>query len=116
MAAQDWQKRCAERKAKQLASIPKEWLIALPPNEQRNVQDVPRTCGLLSARELEITETLDVEVLLSKLATGTWSSEEVTLAFYKRAVIAQQLVRACDSSLHPKPTYHSDHLPDKLSD
>ena len=90
---QDWQTRCAERKAKQLASIPKEWLITLPPEDQRNVLDVPKTCGLLTAREWQITETTDVDVLLSKLATRVWSSVEVTLAFYKRAVIAQQLVR-----------------------
>ena len=96
---QDWQTRCAERKAKQLASIPKEWLITLPPDAQRNVQDVPKTCGLLTAHELEITETTDVDVLLSKLATGVWSSYEVTLAFYKRAVVAQQLV----SQQHVKP-------------
>ena len=99
MPTQDWKTLCAERKAKQEQLIPKEWLIDLPPAGQGNVQDVPRTCGLLTARELEITET-DVDVLLSKLALGTWSSEEVTLAFYKRAIIAHQLV-----SSHP-PTYY----------
>ena len=97
---QDWQTRSAERKAKQLASIPKEWLITLPPDEQRNVQVVPETCGLLTTRELEITETTDVDVILGKLATGTWSSVEVTTAFYKRAVVAQQLVRLSCASLY----------------
>lgn len=90
--SQDWQTRCAERKAKQLALIPQEWRITVPPEEQRNVQDIPKTCGLLTSRELEITETTDVDVLLSNLATGAWSSVEVTTAFYKRAIIAQQLV------------------------
>ena len=101
---QEWQTRCAERKAQQLASIPREWLITLPPDEQRNVQDTPKTCGLLTTRDLEITETTDIDVLLGKLATGTWSSYEVTFAFYKRAVIAQQLVSLrCVQSLESMP-------------
>lgn len=52
---------------------------------------MPATSGLLSARELEITDTLDFETLLSNLANGIWSSVEVTTAFYKRAIIAHQL-------------------------
>ncbi|KAI0638878.1 general amidase [Trametes polyzona] len=89
--AQDWKALCAERKQRQLAQIPKEWSISPPPNEQRNVLDVPRTCGLLTARELEITDTVNVAILLDKLRTAQWSSVEVTTAFYKRAIIAQQL-------------------------
>jgi len=42
--------------------------------------------------ELEITEIDDVSALLDKLAKGEWSSVEVTTAFYKRAIIAHQLV------------------------
>lgn len=103
MADMDWKKLCAERKAKQLQSIPKEWLITAPPADQRYAQDVPKTCGLLTERELEITETTDVDILLSKLAVGTWTSVEVTLAFYKRAIIAQQLVR---SSAFPSQHRH----------
>ncbi len=90
--AKDWQTRCSERKAKQLELIPKEWVIDLPPVDQRNVLDVPRTCGLLTPRELEITDTTDVDVLLNRLATGVWTSVEVTSAFYKRAIIAHQVV------------------------
>lgn len=56
-----------------------------------NVLNVPATSGLLSARELEITDTLDFEILLLNLANGIWSSVEVTTAFYKRAIIAHQL-------------------------
>lgn len=89
---ENWQTLCAQRKAKQLESIPKEWLITQPPEEQRNVQDVPKTCGLLTEREVEITDTIDIDIILGKLATGSWTSVEVTLAFYKRAIVAQQLV------------------------
>lgn len=55
--------------------------------------DVPAKCGLLTARELEITETVDVDVILRKLSAAEWSSVEVTTAFLKRATVAQQLVR-----------------------
>ena len=87
-----WQDICAARKKKQHDSIPPDWLIQLPPDDQLNVLDVPYKCGLLSPRELEITETIDVDIILRKLSTAEWSSVEVTTAFLKRAVVAQQLV------------------------
>ncbi|KAI0344211.1 general amidase [Trametopsis cervina] len=91
MSPKDWQTLCAERKQKQVDSIPPEWIIRLPEQQYSNVQNIPAECGLLDAHELEITETTDVDVLLSRLATGIWSSVEVTTAFYKRAIIAHQL-------------------------
>ncbi|KIK68785.1 hypothetical protein GYMLUDRAFT_1009097 [Collybiopsis luxurians FD-317 M1] len=87
----DWQTRCAKRKQAQLDSVPKEWLIDAISEDQMNVMNVPKDCGLLSDRELEITETVDVEIILERLASGQWSSVEVTTAFYKRAIVAQQV-------------------------
>jgi hypothetical protein len=92
-----WQELAAEKKARQIASIPKEWFITPPANSVLDVTDVPTTCGLLSVRELEITTISDITILLHKLATGEWSSVEVTTAFCKRAIVAQQVV--CPSSL-----------------
>ncbi|KAI9448509.1 general amidase [Lactarius indigo] len=86
-----WQELAAEKKARQAASIPKEWLIALPSDDVLDVTDIPAKCGLLSARDLEITEVSSVADLLSKIATGAWSSVEVTTAFCKRAIIAHQV-------------------------
>ncbi|KAF7762070.1 hypothetical protein Agabi119p4_8663 [Agaricus bisporus var. burnettii] len=89
---QDWRSRAKAKKQQQLDSIPKEWILRNPPNkDQLNVTDIPRTCGLLSSREIEITES-HVEAILSNLAKGIWSAVEVTTAFSKRAVIAHQLV------------------------
>ncbi|KAI0761173.1 general amidase [Trametes elegans] len=90
-AKEDWKALCAARKQRQLEQIPEEWTISPPPADQRNVLDIPRTCGLLTGRELDITDTVNVAVLLDKLRTGEWSSVEVTTAFYKRAIVAQQL-------------------------
>lgn len=98
VAATTWQSIAEEKKKKQGESIPEAWRIAVPPKEQANVLAVPVECGLLTARELEITNEVDVSALLSKLANGEWSSVEVTTAFYKRAIIAQQVVKSSFSS------------------
>jgi amidase len=87
-----WQELAAEKKRRQTASIPQGWLITPPTDDVLDVTDVPSSCGLLSTRELEITEVGKLTVLLDKLATGEWTSVEVTTAFCKRAVIAQQVV------------------------
>ncbi len=91
----DWESICAARKKNQTASIPLEWMIQLPPESCTNVIDVPSAgseCGLLNIRELTITETTDIALILENLRTANWSSVEVTTAFYKRAIIAHQLV------------------------
>lgn len=112
-----WHARCEARKKQQRDEIPKEWLISLPHDDHRNVMQYPLECGLLSAREIEITETVDIELLLQRLATAEWSSLEVTTAFYKRAIIAHQLVR-CLSLIRaaaPRCVLMTRLLPDKLS-
>ncbi|KAF7314350.1 General amidase [Mycena kentingensis (nom. inval.)] len=88
---EDWQLKCARRKQAQLDSIPSEWIIERPPPEQLNVIAFPSQCGLLSPLELEITETVDVQTILDNLKERKWTSVQVTTAFYKRAIIAQQL-------------------------
>ena len=72
------------------------WLLdtsSLPPDDQLDVRDVPRTSGKLSARELEITELDEVDVLLARLADRTYTALEVATAFCRRATLAHQLVR-----------------------
>ena len=87
-----WQELVSEKKQRQFESIPKEWLITPPPETKLVVTDIPATCGLLSQYELEITEEDDVGLVLSKLASGEWASIDVTRAYYKRAIVAQQVV------------------------
>ena len=90
----EWKILASRKKQALHDAIPREWLIShLPISEHPNVIDVPRKCGLLTARELEITETADVEVILRNLCTSVWTAVETTRAFSKRAVIAHQLVR-----------------------
>ncbi|KLO17536.1 general amidase [Schizopora paradoxa] len=89
--AQDWKSRCVAKKQQQWDSIPKEWIISPPKEGDLNVMDIPRSCGILSPKELEITDMDDIVHILRNLADGTWTSVQVTTAFYKRAIIAHQL-------------------------
>ena len=107
-----WEELVAEKKRRQTASIPQEWLITPPAGEILDVTDVPAKCGLLSTGELEITEVGKVAILLHKVATGEWSSVELTTAFCKRAFIAHQVV--CLSLSDSILTSHTNYL-DKLS-
>ena len=89
---QTWKDIVAEKRQRQQSSIPKQWILTnLPPKEQLNVILFPETCGLLSAKEIEITNT-NVDGLLGKLRSGYWSAVDVTTAFSKRAIVAHQLV------------------------
>ena len=92
--SKDWRALCAARKKTQLEAIPNQWLIHPPSHDPAHpsVLDIPKPCGLLTARELDITDTVNVDTLLDNLRTAQWSSVEVTTAFYKRAIVAHQLV------------------------
>lgn len=84
------------RKAKDILdnSIPKQWLLPqdkLPPADEKNVVDFPRKSGLLSERELTITET-SATALVAEMGEGKLSAEEVVVAFLKRSVLGHQLV------------------------
>ncbi|EAW07383.1 putative general amidase [Aspergillus clavatus NRRL 1] len=109
-------KEISQRKLAELdAQIPAEWRLhpsQIPPgmlspaesvtnvqHDRISVMHIPRSCGLLSARELALTETHDVRSLLHALATQQTTAEEVTTAFSKRAAIAHQLTRCLTEPL-----------------
>lgn len=89
----DYRTLAAEKQLQRSNKIPKHWLV--PSNVLQhaiNLLEVPGTCGLLSEIECKITSKYDATAVLEKLRSGTWSAEQVTVAFCKRAAIAQQLV------------------------
>nr|GAT56599.1 predicted protein [Mycena chlorophos] len=87
-----WSDKAAAKRAALAALIPSDLKIASPPGpEVLNVTGFPFD-SILSPRDIEITETADVGVLLKKMSTGEWTATEVTSAYCKRALIAQQLV------------------------
>ena len=92
-----WKLLVADKRRRQQANIPPEWVLKSPPAAHViDVRAFPDTneCGLLTQREVMITNTTDVDLLLRKLTSAEWSAVEVTTAFYKRAIVAHQLVCA----------------------
>ncbi len=93
-----YQTIAAEKKAQQWAKIPTDWRLPTEAfHDSNNVMDIPLTCGLLNETEARITSDYDATALLEKLKAGVWSVEQVTVAFCKRAAIAQQLVSPLDT-------------------
>ncbi|KAF1830095.1 amidase [Decorospora gaudefroyi] len=94
----DWRTLAESKRSSVFAKIPKEWLL---PSSQTarytetsslSVLDVPRTCGILTETELEITENYDATDLVNLMAEGKLKSVRVVTAFCKRAAVAQQCV------------------------
>jgi amidase len=98
--AEKWETIAAAKRAELAGKIPLEYSIPehlVPPASQLDVTPFPRESGWFSERELEITESNSISIL-SKVAARTWTAEEVTKAFCKRAAVAQQLVSNASES------------------
>lgn len=99
MAIKGYEIVSREKLSANAAKIPKEWQLSskylenVNADSDLNMLDVPRTCGILNEKEIDITENYDAMALLEKIASKEFSSYDVVLAFCKRAAIAQQLVR-----------------------
>jgi hypothetical protein len=98
-----WEKRVAVKQQVCADKIPTAWRIPdnfldnfqIPLAEKKNnliEAQAVRKSGILTEQELRITENYTIAELLSALADGTLTSAEVTLAYSKRAAVAQQLV------------------------
>lgn len=74
--------------------VPEEWLLpeSMLSLKPRNVIPLLKGCGLLTARELGVADIKDAVALLEKIHSKEWSAFEVTVAFCKRAAIAQQML------------------------
>ena len=89
-----WESVAAKVRARIDNAIPPSYLVdplLLPKTLNEPILDLPAKSGILTAREVEITE-LNAYELVPKLADQTYTSVEVTLAFCKRAAIAHQVV------------------------
>ncbi|KAL4882104.1 amidase, partial [Aspergillus karnatakaensis] len=67
----------------------------------QDATDFPRTSGLLSNLELELTENYDATALVNMLAEGKVTAVTLLTAFRKRATIAQQCTN-CLTELIPQ--------------
>lgn len=89
-----WEAEAEKSRKVRTDSIREQWLLPqekLPSSDRVNVLAIPEESGLLSQTELEITGS-DATSLVQKMGEGTWSAEEVVVAFLKRATIGHQLV------------------------
>lgn len=98
MSPCSWESLVLSKQAEAAANIPSAWRLSsqftqdISENASNNVIDVPRRCGLMSPKQLEITQDYDATALLQKVHVRELSSYEVTEAFCLRAAIAQQVV------------------------
>ncbi|GKZ44298.1 hypothetical protein AbraIFM66951_006187 [Aspergillus brasiliensis] len=89
-----WELQAQKARDNLQGSIPKQWLLPahkLPSADLKNVEDFPRKSGLLSARELSITD-MSAATLVQNMGTGKFTAEEVVVAFLKRSVLGHQLL------------------------
>lgn len=87
-----------------LDAIPQEWRVDINIfKSNKDLRSVPAASGILTPRELEITE-LDVSTLAPKIASLEYTALEVTVAFCKRAAIAHQMVN-CLTDFFPDEAF-----------
>lgn len=91
----DWKQTATTRRQAQQAAIPPAWRLSpatlkASRNTNTTLQTI-RTSGILTPQELQWTEVSEIRPLLARLATRDITSEQLTLAFCKRAALAQQL-------------------------
>ncbi|KAL2833984.1 amidase signature domain-containing protein [Aspergillus pseudoustus] len=107
----------AEKKRQALKnSIPSQWIIPddlLPPADQADVTTFPRESGFFTERELELTSTNATD-LLKKLASGEWTSTEITTAFCKTAAVAHQLTNCLSEAFFPLAISRAQELDEYL--
>lgn len=106
-----WETIAAQKQKAQKEAIPEEWLLkSLPPALQLDVRGVPASCGILSAKEIEITEKHDATSLILALRERKYTAVEVATAFCKRAAIAQQLTSCLTEIFFDRALTRAKHL------
>lgn len=124
MSARDgeapWKVIVNKKRAQRDAAIPPAWKLNqkyLPKEngEPENVLSVPYQCGILTARELHITSRYNAASLVREVSSRSLSAREVTLAFCKRAAIAQQLTNCLTEPLFGSALERAEFLDDHLA-
>ncbi|GME64974.1 hypothetical protein BP5796_11335 [Neofusicoccum parvum] len=100
-AVPSWQEIAARKAAQRDALLAVHYPIPdekLPSPGTLDVSDIPRASGLLTPKELEITESTAVQIV-DRIAEGELTALEVLLAVSKRAAVAQKLLN-CISEVY----------------
>ncbi|KAL0934652.1 Acetamidase 4 [Colletotrichum truncatum] len=126
-AAMGWEAIASRHKAKQQQAIPREWRLSeqeldllsgkgTPQEGQLILLDAARKSALLTKKELEITEDYNTRQLLNNIHNGSLTSEDVTVAFCKRAALAQQLTNCLTEILFEEAILRAKALDQKLKE
>ncbi|KAH8684653.1 acetamidase-like protein [Tricladium varicosporioides] len=97
------------------AAIPKEYLLPEESiqNLPLNLTTVPKTSGHFTHEELEILDT-NAEDIIFKIKNRLWTSVEVTKAFCKASIVAQQLTNCLTEILFPEALARAQFLDEYL--
>jgi amidase len=92
MVLKDYKTLAAQELKRRDSTFPK-WYFDLPdaPEDVLDVTGLPEKSGILSPKEIEITNADGVGVVQA-IRNKKWSSVEVVEAFCKRALLAQKYV------------------------
>lgn len=73
--------------------VPKDYRLPLDiiQNPPSNITEIPAIYSILSSTEIDITEKHNAISLLQVITSHKYTTEEITKAFYKRAIIAHQI-------------------------
>ncbi|PLB51233.1 amidase [Aspergillus steynii IBT 23096] len=121
MTNTSWQEKAALKAAQAAEKIPEQWrlspdFLSSSMDATSRVLDIPAKCGILTEKEISITENYDATALLEKLASRELSSVEVTTAFSKRAAIAQQLTSCLTETFFEMALSRAQQLDDYLAE
>jgi amidase len=91
------------------------WRLKTIPRDFKDCRPVIEGCGILSAEELDMTNTTDGPAILRNILSGKWTSEAVATAFCKRAAVAQQLIGCCTEMFFEDAVQRAKELDEHLA-
>ncbi|CAJ0540845.1 Ff.00g077540.m01.CDS01 [Fusarium sp. VM40] len=126
MTMETWEAFVATHREKQEQAIPESWKLSQKKLDQISGAGTPQeghlielkaaqASGLLSQREMEITESFTARELLTKMRSQSLRAQDVVVAFCKRAAIAQQLTSCLTEILFDKAVERARFLDAQLT-
>ena len=110
-----WRETARQKRQQQASSIPVDWRLKTIPADFKDCRPVIESCGILSTKELEITNTTKTSKIVDNILSQVWTSEAVATAFCKRAAVAQQLIGCCTEMFFERAIQGAKELDEHLA-
>jgi amidase len=78
-----WEEIALRKRQERDSKIPANWQLPKLEPKPTDVTGIPRQCGILTEKELDITESYDAKDIVDAVVSGRWKAEEVVVAFCK---------------------------------